>query len=556
MKKIYILLCVAFEGLAPGANAQAPFPTMDSITINNINAAILVHGDMWWNPATSAPKCVLEGTMGHIISNAGAIWMSGYDGSGALHIAAQTYRQDGNDYWPGPLDASGALTYTTSQSWAKIWKVYRSDIEYFLSLGTHTTANTPQMILTWPAKGNAYAQGNAGATLTITDNMAPFVDLNGNGIYEPLLGEYPNIPGDEALWWVFSDNGPTHSQTNGRSLDVEVHVMCYGYHRGTTIDNVVYYVYTLVNKSANNYSNFRIAQWDDVQIQYPHDDFIGFDSVWRMGINYNGVPCDSCSGAGTPPEPGIPSPSSAVTMVVLPGDVPPGYVPAGSFTYYNNDSSIIGFPYVDTQYDNYMRSKSKTGSHVMDDFQGPGIPSTGYNPGPDCNYVFTGNPSNNAQWSECSANNNPGSRCSILSSNDFVLNTGGTQVVVFALIAADTVGGCPYTSFDSIRVVADTAWKDYFTPLLPSAVASVVSAQSSITLHPNPAHDELYIEDGSNNTGDASITIYNVIGQVMTVPVQNNAQQSQVDVSMLPDGLYNVLYRKGTTQTCVKFVKE
>ncbi len=48
---------------------------------------------------------------------------------GQLHIAAQTYRQSGNDYWPGPL-VGDTLTYATSQSWAKIWKVDRNDIFY------------------------------------------------------------------------------------------------------------------------------------------------------------------------------------------------------------------------------------------------------------------------------------------------------------------------------------------------------------------------------------------------------------------------------------------
>jgi len=529
---------------------------MDSITINKINAAVLVHGDMWWDPATSAARCVFNADASHIINSASAIWMSGYDASGQLHIAAQTYRQVGNDYWPGPLDATGSLTYATSQSWAKIWKVYRSDIQYFRSLGTHTVANTPPMILTWPATGNAYAQGNAGAPLTITGFMAPFVDLNGDGIYEPLLGEYPDIPGDEALWWVFSDNGPTHSQSNGQPLGVEVHVMCYGYHRGTTIDNVVYYAYELINRSANNYNHFRIAQWDQFQIEQLHDDFIGFDSTWRMGVTYNATNCDSCgAGFGTPVGNPLP-PMSAVTMVALPGDAAPVYVPVGSFSYYRNDSSSIGIPTVDTQYNNYMRSKSKLGGHVKDDFQGSGITSSGYNSGPDCNYVFTGDPGDNSQWSECAVNDDPGSECSILSSNDFTMLPGAIQKVVFALIAADTVGGCPMTSFDSIRVVADTAWADYFTPLPPSSVSTVSAVQTSPKLNPNPVSNQLCIQGISNTPGDIYITVYNAIGQVVNVAFVINGQQSQADVSTLPPGLYNLLYRNSGTQFCLKFIKE
>jgi len=551
MKKIYFLLLCALSG---PLYAQTPFPTIDSLTINNIDATVLVHGDMWWNPATEVAGCHFPMDTGNIIYFAGAIWMSGYDGGGQLHVAAQTYRQTGNDYWPGPLDASGNLTYATSQSWAKIWKVYRTDIQYFLSLGTHTTGNTPAMILTWPGKGNTYAQGNGGAALTITDDMAPFVDLNGNGIYEPLLGEYPDIPGDEALWWVFSDNGPTHSQTSGRPLGVEVHAMSYGYHRGTTIDNVVYYDYTIANKSANNYDNFRIAQWDKQQIGTDDiTDFIGFDSVWRMGISYNGT---NYLGLGGGHPIYVRPPQSAITMIVLPGDAGTSYVPAGSFTYYNNDASVIGTPIIDTQYSNYMRSKSKVGDHVTDDFTGAGVSSVGYFSGPDCNYVFTGDPSDTNQWSECVCNNNPGDRRTVLSSNDFSLSAGGTQHVVFALIAADTAGGCPVTSFDSIRVVADTAWGDYFSPPPPLAVIANPALSNQVRLYPNPAHDELFVEGAGSNGGDVSITVYNSIGQVENVSLQNKGPLLTADVSRLPDGLYNVLYRQGNIQTCMKFVKE
>ncbi|MBK9781978.1 MAG: hypothetical protein IPP55_18365 [Anaerolineales bacterium] len=36
---------------------------------------------------------------------AGAIWIGGLEaGSNNLKVAAQTYRQSGSDFWPGPID--------------------------------------------------------------------------------------------------------------------------------------------------------------------------------------------------------------------------------------------------------------------------------------------------------------------------------------------------------------------------------------------------------------------------------------------------------------------
>ena len=558
MRKLFILSLLSLCLTSDYAKAQTPFNTLDSININNINAAVLVHGDMWWNPVTQIEHCNFPASAPTNINLAGAIWMSGYDAGNNLHIAAQTYRQIGNDYWPGPLDPSGALTYTTSQKWAKIWKVNGTDVQYFNLLPTHTTANTPPAILTWPGKGNTYAQGNGGAALTITDDMAPFVDLNGNGIYEPLLGEYPDFIGEQALWWVFSDNGPTHSETNGTPLDVEIHAMAYAYSRGTLIDNVIYYDYTIINKSVNNYHNSRFALWDMVEIGCFYDDYIGFDSTWRMGISYNANYYDATICIGPPKHYNIP-PVVGSTMIVLPGDAGSTYVPAGSFTYYNNDLTVLGYPISDTQYNNFMHAKFKDGQHFTNDFAGPGIPSSAYGSGPDCNYVYPGDPSDSTQWSECVCNDPHSYRHFVLTSNDFTLNIGSTQHVVMALITTDTgAGGCPNISFSGIKTVADTAWYIYHNPLIPLhlSVANKTMAINSVTIYPNPTHDKLYIEDAAQNMDEATIIIYNSIGQVINVAMNKNGQRLELDISHLPVGLYNALYRNGTVQMSTKFLKE
>jgi len=557
MNKLFSIFLIAFFFTAIVVKAQAPFATMDSVDINNLHANVLVHGDMWYNPVTLQRRCYSTNDSVNL-SGGGGFWMSGYDAGNQLHISAETYRDAGIDFWPGPLDVGGALNYATSQNWSKIWKVNRTDIQYFQSISSHTVSNTPQSILTWPANGNTNAQGNAGSPLTISSDMAPFVDLNANGIYEPLLGEYPDIKGDQALWWVWSDNGPTHNATHGNPLGMEVHIMAYGYHRGTLIDNVIYFEYTLVNHSPNTYTNFRIAQWDQAEIgDYYIDDFIGYDSTWRMGISYDGTNDDGGSG-GHPISHSGPPPMSAITLIDLPGDAGASYVLPGSFNYFNNDASYIGNPTIDTEYNNYMRAKNKHGVHLKDDFMGAGVPSSGYGSGPDCNYVFSGDVANTLQWSECTCNNNPSDRRFVFSSNDFTLNSGASQKIVLALIATNRgAGGCPTASFDSIKIVADTAWRIYHDPLPPlSVVNHSTSVNSGINIYPNPANDKLYVENAANNTGEAHITIYNTIGQVIDVVINTSRKKSEADISRLPAGLYYVIYRNGTMQTAAKFVKE
>jgi hypothetical protein len=208
---------------------------------------------------------------------------------------------------------------------------------------------------------------------------------------------------------------------------------------------------------------------------------------------------------------------------------------------------------IDTEYNNYMRAKLRNGQHFTDDYTGYGMPSVGYGTGPNTNYVFSGDPGDTTQWTECNSNNNPGDRRTVLSSNDFPLNAGSSQKVVFALLVADTAKGCPVTSFNDIRIVADTAWGNYFQNA--SGVKNITPT-NSLNIYPNPAHNQLFIENTNANPADATITFYNIIGQQLNINITKTGNKWTADVSNLPTGLYLVYYSNGAIQKTVKFLKE
>lgn len=544
------LLLFLSTGACVYANAQTTFNYSDSVNINHINARVLLHGDMWWDPVTQVAKCEFPKGSGKHIGFASALWMSGIDEASQTHVSAQTYR-DSNDYWPGPLDASGNLSYAQSTNWARFWKVRYTDLQYFQSLSTHTVANTPEAILSWPASGNTNATGNALAPLSIPAGtaMAPFKDLNSNGIYEPLLGEYPDIKGDEAIWWTFSDNGPTHNQTNGLPIGVEVHAMSYGYNRGTLLDNVVYYEYTLTNKSTHTYTNFRIAQFSDADLGYFNDDFIGFDSTHRMSIFYNGTADDGASAGHPLNSYGIHSPVQGTTMIALPGDTGSSHVPAGSFIAYNNDFSVIGNPTNYIQYDYYIRGLDRTGAPFMNNSVTPPVPT---------NYLYTGDPSDTSGWSECAMHDVPGDRRTVLSSDGFTFAPGQTVKIVMALVVTDTnQGGCPNVGFQDIRKVADTAWANYQTPppVIPSGVSNTDYGEY-IKIFPNPAQNKLYINMLYGAHMEYVPTIHNTLGQQVNATIQPTGGGYEIDVTQLPTGVYYLGYVTNGVTHNIKFIKQ
>ncbi len=532
MKKYTLFLPLLL--LMKSAMAQLPFSVMDSIDGNNINAAILVHGDMFRDPVHNSTGWTNPAYYTEKPEGAAALWMSAYDDAGQLHVSAQTYRQNGNDYWPGPLDASGALDYATSEQWAKIWKVRRSDVAVHLSNIMHHTGNTPEAILTWPAKGNAYAAGKDGVPLTITEDMAPFVDVNGDGTYQPLKGDYPDIKGEQTLFWVFSDNGPAHNQSNGESLGIEVHAMAYAFKRNTLVDDIIYIDYSFVNKSSANYHDMRVALWNDATISYPGIEYIGFDSSWRLGINYKDYNPDGGT-AGTPTNSyKLVNAALGITMVRCPGDRNGNYIPAGSFMPVRNDPSVFGLPAGTQEYNNYMHSRFRNGMHLRYNADTPYMLISGE----ERNYVYPDDPSVVGGWNECRLGLNSGDRMYVLSSGDFTLNIGATERLVIAVVADTLFGSCPaITSFERMRTLADTAWNIYRQAV---SVRDVSPPLQWLTVHPVPATQSVSIVMPVIPVSGSVLSVYNALGQrVLQQPAGRSA--TTLDIGTWPTGYYTVV---------------
>src|ERR1017187_5980338 len=98
MKKstFYIFMLIGFLSFTGKVAAQS----YDSLSINNVVAPFNADGYLFWNFVNAGFE-VPKGSGKHTIF-AGAPWIGGIDNNGLLHVAAQTYRQTGSDFFPGP----------------------------------------------------------------------------------------------------------------------------------------------------------------------------------------------------------------------------------------------------------------------------------------------------------------------------------------------------------------------------------------------------------------------------------------------------------------------
>lgn len=441
------------------------------LDINNIRARLMTGGDMWWDNGLSVPRYEAPmGSMKHSLF-AGSVWIGGFDPQRQLKVAGQTYRQSGNDYWPGPLDVNAEIDAATCSEWDRFWKVNAEDIARFRELGDYAAAaNDPtyEAIFQWPAKGNRNAVGRNLNNLEIPDdkNYAPFVDVSGpagvpDGIYNAEYGDYPDIKGDQFIWWVFNDKGNTKGQSQTEGIGIEVHASAFAYSTNDQLNDATFYNYKIHNRGGLTLDSTFISTWTDADLGYYADDFIGCDTTRSLGILYNGKSED---GQGEPSSYGNRVPMVGVDFFEGPIRY---YDSAGvtlgeelgmtAFTYYNNDWTVIGNPRNGVHMYGYMTGTITNGEPFTNDFVGPGIQSKGYGSGPITKFVFPGDPAKPNEWSECSSNNNPFDRRFIHSSGPFRLDPGVENSVTIGAIWVSDAGGCPNTSFNKIRVADDLA---------------------------------------------------------------------------------------------------
>jgi len=451
------------------AGTCKPAEATIDLDINNVRARLMTGGDMWWDIGTAEARYeVPKGSKKNSLF-AGSVWIGGLDPQGQLKVAAQTYRQDGNDYWPGPLDAQANVAESECSDWDRFWKINKSDIIKFKDLSDKSFAAlgkdaTYQTIVEWPAKGNPYALGASGNNLNLSSanrEYAPFIDVDKNGSYDFTQGDYPDIKGDQFIWWVFNDKGNTKQQSQTEGIGMEVQASAFAFASKDFLNDATFYNFKLTNRSNLYLDSTYIATWTDADLGYYADDYIGCDTARGLGILYNGKSVD---GSGSVNSYGTKIPMVGVDF--FQGPEKP-YDSAGlhlkkrlgmeSFTYYNNDGTIIGNPDNGVQIYNYMTGSIRNGQRFSNDFQGANIPSKAYGTGPTSRFVFTGDPGVTSEWSECICNNPVGDRRFIHSAGAFKLESGVVNDIIVGVVWTSDVGGCPNTSFKKIRNVDDAA---------------------------------------------------------------------------------------------------
>jgi len=538
----------------------------DSVNVNNINALISPCGQHFWD-FEKAHFEVPKGSGKHSIFNH-TFWIGGLDSNDQLCVAAERYRATGADFFVGPITTGFDTNYYIR--WNRVWKVDKEQIRYHINNWNQSGYEPIEVIKNWPAHGDV--------ALHQTENIAPFYDKNTNGIYEPMLGDYPLIRGDQAVFFVFNDTKYIHTETKGEPLGIEIHGMAYGYDRpeDSTLNNTIFMHYDIVNRSASNYHDTYIGLFVDFDLGFAKDDYTASDVTNGMMYCYNGNSADSTGETFTygehPPAIGlkvIGGPYLAADGIDNPkgdcsyslnginfGDNVADNERMGmtNFISFSNEGSfIIMDPAVSVDYYNYIRSIWRDGSHLI--YGGNGYSASG-GLGPDCNFMFPGNSDtvcnygtdgilpngglnqNGNYWTEASVGNVPDDRRGLASVGPFNFAAGETVPLDYCFTWARDYNGDNNTSAELLReriAALSSSWSTLISSPITYYSVPENKPVVSLEVYPNPVHDQATVV--FDNASKLTYQLFSITGDAILsgtlFPGKN-----LLDLSTLKPGVY------------------
>lgn len=484
-------------GCAPGAGRT-------DLDLNNVRTTIYTTGDMWWD-LISAPRYeVPKGSRKHS-AFAGSLWLAGLDNGGNLKSAAMMYRQNGNDFWPGPLKLDDASTAPeVCLAYDRHWKITRREVEDFVLGGLPAT----DVINSWP--------GNGISDLGLTgyaSEIAPFVDGDGDGVYDPTARDENNVPidfpgydiygdlgckarlfGDQTLWYIFNDKGNIHTETAGFPIGFEIRAQAFQFATNNALNNMTFYNYEIINRSTFTVSQTYFGQWTDPDLGNYADDYAGCDVGRGMGYVYNGDADDeTVLGYGlNPPAIGIDffegpfedanSKDDTSDFCVNPrarnglgygdGIIDNERIGMARFSYFNSGSNPVnGDPQTGQQIYNYLRGFWKDGTDMTygNDGIGGNVKYSFMFPGntdPEGLGEMIANGTVNQcrqpneylpNWDEPSLGLAPADRRLVQSAGPFTLEPGAVNKVTVGVVWARASSGGPLASVELVKRVDDDA---------------------------------------------------------------------------------------------------
>ncbi|MFA6979619.1 MAG: hypothetical protein WC209_09880 [Ignavibacteriaceae bacterium] len=270
------------------------------------------------------------------------------------------------------------------------------------------------------------------------EDGAPYtLDKNGNKI--------PQFVGDEVLWCVSNDLDEARTMYTYGTLPIglEQQMTVFGLDNLDDRGDIVFKKYKIINKGELTLNEMYLGNWSDPDLGDAGDDYVGCDSVLKLGYVYNGDNNDESYYGAAPPAVGyvfLQGPivkSAASDSAKLGQSWRGGYKNLSLTSFIDFIKWAAGFLDPNqgvssgaVSFYNYLSGKNSYGDDIINPItgavttlmlSGDPVEATGWYEGPVPWYPYTGPTP-------------PGDRRLLLGSGPFTMAPGDTQEVVIAIV--------------------------------------------------------------------------------------------------------------------------
>ena len=298
------------------AQCTRPIKQFD-LSVNNVRARLSASGNLFSVAAYVVPNPAPGQVAVSSIYSAG-LWIGGIDVANNLKFSGITYGALGNDFFSGPLDINGTTESTICNQWDRIFTVKGNEIEQHISAFeaaklagiNFDCSSIPDGIKYWPAYGNPYFIEKYNWELP-AQPLADFWDENDDDHYNPCDGDYPivnqrgcdvgyqqgtTIP-TEINFFIINDNGGPQTFSGPGAIQLELQVSAFAYSTNDELNDMTFYQYKMINKSAGDLQDSYFGFWVDPDLGCYADDYIGSDPDHNLAYVYNQDNIDGMNGS-------------------------------------------------------------------------------------------------------------------------------------------------------------------------------------------------------------------------------------------------------------------
>lgn len=414
------------------------------LEVNNIRAMLLNTSDLWWDRNAAqyeAPKRTAQQVKDQVRALtplfAGSVWVSGKVG-GNLRMAAIRYSQGGsNAWWPGAVtQGATSIEKDKCKKFDRFWSVTSEEINAAIN-----KEGISLSILEWPGKGNKYLIKKGLFTAEeLSENLAPFNDVDGDCIYDPEAGDLPSIKStssnqgcqstsnkftfaDQMIFWVINDVGNNHTGPSSTPIGAQMNCLAFAFKSSDELNDMTFYTYDIYNKSNVTLEQTYMSQYMDADLGNFNDDYVGCDTTRSLGFVYNSDDFDDPPGYGDQP--------AIFGADFFEGPKKDNGQPIGlsSFVYYVNATGTdVSDPTTEIEFRNFQEGLTRRGSSftISNDCIASGFQAT--------KFCFSGDPAKAGEWSMCDRNYSPRDLRWLQNSGPFDMKSGTHENITIGLV--------------------------------------------------------------------------------------------------------------------------